>query len=83
MDDDVLRRAHDAVVKSIAQRSPLGRIGKTSEIGKVAAFLASDASSFTTGALLAVDGGAQWSLAGGGEQTRGYQSIYDGRRDWS
>ena len=34
-------------------------------------YFASDASSFTTGAVLAVDGGAQWSLAGGGDQ-RGY-----------
>src|SRR5439155_1754302 len=47
----------DAVVKSIAQRSPLGRIGKTSEIGKVAAFLASDASSYVNGVELFVDGG--------------------------
>jgi NAD(P)-dependent dehydrogenase (short-subunit alcohol dehydrogenase family) len=47
----------DAIVKSIAQLSPLGRIGKASEIGKVATFLASDASSYINGVELFVDGG--------------------------
>ena len=47
----------DAIVKSIAKRSPLGRIGKASEIGKAAAFLASDASSYVNGVELFVDGG--------------------------
>jgi len=66
-----------------ARTFPLRRAGEPNEIAAAVLYFASDASSFTTGALLAVDGGAQWSLAGGGEQTRGYQSIYDGRRDWS
>jgi NAD(P)-dependent dehydrogenase (short-subunit alcohol dehydrogenase family) len=47
----------NAIVKSIAERSPLGRIGKASEIGKVAVFLASDASSYVNGVELFVDGG--------------------------
>jgi len=47
----------NAVVKSIAERSPVGRIGKASEIGKVAVFLASDASSYVNGVELFVDGG--------------------------
>jgi NAD(P)-dependent dehydrogenase (short-subunit alcohol dehydrogenase family) len=47
----------NAIVKSIAERSPLGRIGKPSEIGKVAVFLASDASSYVNGVELFVDGG--------------------------
>jgi NAD(P)-dependent dehydrogenase (short-subunit alcohol dehydrogenase family) len=47
----------DAIVKSIAARSPLGRIGDAREIGKVAAFLASDASSYVNGVELFVDGG--------------------------
>lgn len=36
---------------------PMGRIGTADEIAKVALFLASDDSSFMTGAVLAVDGG--------------------------
>ena len=47
----------NAIVKSIAERSPVGRIGKASEIGKVAVFLASDASSYVNGVELFVDGG--------------------------
>ena len=73
---------HEAFAER-ARTFPLRRAGEPNEIAAAVLYFASDASSFTTGALLAVDGGAQWSLAGGGEQTRGYQSIYDGRRDWS
>jgi NAD(P)-dependent dehydrogenase (short-subunit alcohol dehydrogenase family) len=47
----------DKVIQSIAERSPLGRIGEPSEIGKVAVFLASDASSYVNGVELFVDGG--------------------------
>jgi NAD(P)-dependent dehydrogenase (short-subunit alcohol dehydrogenase family) len=47
----------DATVKSIAERSPLGRIGQASEIGKAAVFLASDAASYVNGVELFVDGG--------------------------
>ena len=47
----------DATVKSLSERSPLGRIGDASEIGKVAVFLASDASSLVNGVELFVDGG--------------------------
>jgi NAD(P)-dependent dehydrogenase (short-subunit alcohol dehydrogenase family) len=47
----------DAIVKSIAERSPLGRIGQASEIAKVAVFLASDAASYVNGIELFVDGG--------------------------
>ena len=36
---------------------PMGRVGKADEIAKVALFLASDDSSFMTGAAIAVDGG--------------------------
>jgi NAD(P)-dependent dehydrogenase (short-subunit alcohol dehydrogenase family) len=47
----------DTVIKSIAERSPLGRIGDASEIGKVAVFLSSNASSYINGVELFVDGG--------------------------
>jgi NAD(P)-dependent dehydrogenase (short-subunit alcohol dehydrogenase family) len=45
------------VYKSLDEIQPLGRIGQASEIAATAAFLLSDESSFTTGALFPVDGG--------------------------
>ena len=44
----------------------LRRAGLAEEIAGAALYLASDASSFTTGSILTVDGGAQWSMPGGG-----------------
>ncbi|AHJ74885.1 SDR family NAD(P)-dependent oxidoreductase [Kosakonia sacchari] len=42
---------------ALAAQVPLGRLGEPQEIGKVVAFLASDAASFINGAELFVDGG--------------------------
>lgn len=42
---------------AIAERIPMGRLGTPEEMGAVACFLASDASSFLTGVTLPVDGG--------------------------
>jgi len=47
----------DEIVRSMAQKSPLGRIGEAREIGKVAVFLASDVSSYVNGIELFADGG--------------------------
>ncbi|HWL88068.1 MAG TPA: SDR family oxidoreductase [Polyangiaceae bacterium] len=46
-----------ALFDVFVSRIPLGRLGEPDEIGKVAVFLASDASSFVNGAELFADGG--------------------------
>jgi NAD(P)-dependent dehydrogenase (short-subunit alcohol dehydrogenase family) len=43
--------------RSFEQNIPLGRYGEASEVAAAIAFLASDQSSFSTGAVLTVDGG--------------------------
>jgi NAD(P)-dependent dehydrogenase (short-subunit alcohol dehydrogenase family) len=47
----------EAVKKHFADAMPIGRIGKPSDVGKAAVFLASDDSSFILGAEILVDGG--------------------------
>jgi NAD(P)-dependent dehydrogenase (short-subunit alcohol dehydrogenase family) len=46
------------MLESIVNRVPMGRFGEPDEIAKAALFLASDDSTFVTGAELFVDGGA-------------------------
>ena len=51
-------------VQSAKTTVPLGRVGRLREVGLLCLYLAADASSFTTGSVLTVDGGAQWSMPG-------------------
>jgi NAD(P)-dependent dehydrogenase (short-subunit alcohol dehydrogenase family) len=80
---DISRHWNHEAFEERAKTFPLRRAGEPDEVAAAVLYFASDASSFTTGAVLAVDGGAQWSLAGGGDAASGYTSIYDGKRDWT
>ena len=54
MTEGLLERAE----RHIEERTPLGRVGKPGELKGVAVFLASAASDYITGQVIAVDGGA-------------------------
>lgn len=58
MSQGVLARVEDQLV----DRIPLGRLGRSGEIGGAALFFASDAASYVTGQVLVVDGGLTGSL---------------------
>jgi NAD(P)-dependent dehydrogenase (short-subunit alcohol dehydrogenase family) len=81
---DIARDWDQEAFAERARTFPLRRAGIPDELASAILYFASDASSFTTGSVLAVDGGAQWSLAGGGDQARDYgRSLSDGKRDWT
>lgn len=50
----------DAMVRSMV---PLGRMGNTADIARLAMFLGSDAASYISGTVIACDGGAQGQLS--------------------
>lgn len=52
-------RAESEVYDAFVARQPIGRIGSAEEIAYLAAYLASDASAYTTGTIQIIDGG--WS----------------------
>jgi 2-keto-3-deoxy-L-fuconate dehydrogenase len=50
----------EAARRAFVERQPLGRLGRPEEVATLAIYLASDESSFTTGAIHVIDGG--WTL---------------------
>ena len=52
--------ADDGFISRLNDRTCLGRVGQASELAGIILFLASDASSYVTGAGISVDGG--WTV---------------------
>jgi gluconate 5-dehydrogenase len=50
-------REKPAVIQEFVNMVPMGRLGQPDEIGPLALYLASDASSYMTGSVLVIDGG--------------------------
>lgn len=50
-------KSHPEVIETFVRAVPMGRTGEPDEIGPLAVYLASDASSYVTGASFVIDGG--------------------------
>lgn len=57
VETDILRNMPEKILEEMKRRTPLGRLGKPEEIAEAYVWLASDAASFITGAVLSADGG--------------------------
>jgi acetoacetyl-CoA reductase len=57
MDTNMVRAVPENIRDQILEQIPIGRFGKTTEIGAVVAFLASEDASYVTGANVSVNGG--------------------------
>ncbi len=57
IDTPLLRQFDPGMAAAAAAVTPLRRLGRPAEVAALAVFLASDESSFVTGAALPVDGG--------------------------
>ena len=54
---DMVKTVPEAVLKSLEEKTPLGRLGLPSDIANAYLFLSSDDASYVNGAVLSVDGG--------------------------
>jgi 3-oxoacyl-[acyl-carrier protein] reductase len=57
IETDLTAELGDDLVKKYAEQIPLGRLGSVADIAGTVEFLASDAASYITGAVIPVDGG--------------------------
>ena len=57
IDTDMTRTLGDDTLRSLAEQTPLGRLGTPEDVAAAVAFLAGDGASFITGQVLTADGG--------------------------
>ncbi|MGM9661705.1 MAG: elongation factor P 5-aminopentanone reductase [Oscillospiraceae bacterium] len=57
IETDMVRVLGEETLRSLAEETPMGRLGTPEEVAKVVRFLASEESSFLTGQVITADGG--------------------------